>query len=132
MNGTMVPTMPAQPEHNLMEKGPNSNNLAAAAVSRHPVDNLQMTLNENPFHNLEYVRHAYGSALAMRLATEQKIAAEQHLAGAHPAGNLYRDVVTGNDVRLDFDDFLALPQNRPDVVEQAPHVVMESQLGMKM
>jgi len=127
----MIPSIPAQPEHKF-EDGPNSNNFAATAVGRHPVDDLQRTINENPFQNLEYVRHVYGSALAMRLATEQKIAGEQHIPGSVPIAraNLYKEVVSGQDVQLDFSDFLSLPQNCPDAVEKMPHSVMEAHLGM--
>jgi Proteasome maturation factor UMP1 len=116
----------------LMEVGPNGNNLAAAAASRHPVDDLQRTMQQNPFCNLDYVRHVYGSGLAMRLATEQKIAAQHEQRGAAgiPNSGLYRDIVAGRDVQLDFADFLSLPENRPDVMKSNPHAVMERQLGM--
>lgn len=115
----------------MMEVGPNGNNLASVAASRHPVDDLQRKLDVNPFQNLEYVRHVYGSGLAMRLATEQKVALEQERGAAGlPSSGLYRDIVTGNDVKLDFADFLSLPEYRPDVATISPHATMERRLGM--
>lgn len=126
-----IPVM--QQPASLMEAGPNGNNLAAQATARHPVDNLQRSLaRRNHTSELEFVRHVYGSGLAMVLATEQKIARQQDQKAVFPGStNLYRDTVTGNDVQLDFADFLSLPQNRPDFVKhEDPHRVMERQLGM--
>lgn len=115
----------------LMEAGPNANNLAASAATRHPVDDLQRTMQANPFLDLEFVRHVYGSGLAMRLATEQKIALQQDRgAMGLPSSGLYRDIVTGNDVKMDFADFLSLPSYRPDLSRESPHAAMERQLGM--
>ena len=115
----------------LMEVGPNGNDLASQAVARHPVDDLQRHLVANPFQNMEYVRSVYGSGLAMRLATEQKIAMEQERAGTNlPSANMYREICSGQDVQLDFGDFLSLPEYRPDAKKVNHHRIMESQLGM--
>jgi hypothetical protein len=113
----------------LMDGGLNSNHLAAQATARHPVDDLQRRRQADP-SSLEYVRHIYGSGLAMRLATERKIAAQQEDASPLTTTNLYREIVTGTDVALDFGDFLSLPEHRPDSVKETPHAFMERKLGM--
>lgn len=116
---------------NLMELGPNGNNLAAAAQSAHPVDAMQRRSVGSKTSHLEHVRHVYGSGLAMVLATEQKIAIQQErMAHGLPSSNLYRDIVSGTDVQLDFSDFLTLPENQPGLPKENPHKVMEYQLGM--
>lgn len=126
--------MPRIPEMHqpasLMERGLNSNNLAAHATARHPVDDMQRRRQTNPFESLEYVRHVYGSGLAMRLATEQKIANQFDDLTPLATTNLYREIVTGTDMQLDFGDFLSLPEHRPDMVKETPHAFMERKLGM--
>lgn len=110
--------------------GANSNNLAASTLSRHPVDDLQRKLHANPFEDLQAVRHIYGTGLAMRLATERKIAAQEENEAGLPSAGLYRDIVTGNDTRIDFKDFLSLPEHRPDATVESPHMRLEHKLGM--
>jgi hypothetical protein len=115
----------------LMEVGLNGNNLAATAQSAHPVDDLQRREAISSASHLEHVRHLYGSGLAMVLATEQKVAAQQErMAFGLPSSHLYRDVVAGTDVQLDFADFLTLPEHQPDLPKENPHKNMERQLGM--
>lgn len=85
-------------------------------------------------NNLNFVRSVYGSGLAMRLATEQKIAREQNLEARAPgleSSNLFGEIVSGRDTTIDFADYLSLPQNRPMVVKENPHAVIEHRLGMK-
>ena len=85
----------------------------------------------SPFCNLEFVRHVYGSGLAMRLATEQKIAREQDMAARAPgleSSNLFEEIVSGRDTTIDFSDFLALPQHRPSAPMENPHVLTERRL----
>ena len=123
-----IPEM--QQPASLMETGLNGHNLAAAATARHPVDNLQRARQSNPFESLEYVRSVYGSGLAMRLATEQKIAAQQDDVTPLAGTNLYREIVSGQDVQLEFGDFLSLPEHRPDMTKETPHAFMERKLGM--
>ncbi|KAL7573044.1 hypothetical protein ACA910_018736 [Epithemia clementina (nom. ined.)] len=128
----------------LMEHGPNSQNLATAAQARHPVDQMQRMQaargggGTTGSVDLELVRHVYGSGLAMRLATEQQMATqhEQALPLRHPtlsssSSSLYREIVTGQDMRLDFGDFLSRPEHEPDYnTRENLHVVAERKLGM--
>lgn len=70
----------------------------------------------------------------MRLATERKIS--QEMGGRGVAGlqssNLMHDILTGKDDKLDFGDFLSLPEHRPEQsrLESNPHSAMERKLGM--
>jgi hypothetical protein len=115
----------------LMEVGPNGNNLAVAARSAHPVDEMQRRAAVSNTSHLDHVRHIYGSGLAMVLATEQKIALQQdRMAAGLPSSQLYRDVVSGTDVQLDFTNYLSLPEYQPDITKENPHKSMERQLGM--
>lgn len=85
------------------------------------------------FEGLEFVRHVYGSGLAMRLATEQKIAREQDMLARAPgleSSNLYGEIVSGQDTKLQFSDFLSLPEFRPTLPMENPHMVMERRLNM--
>jgi hypothetical protein len=131
-SAAMIPIM--REPASLMELGPNGNNLAVAAASRHPVDHMQRVAPGPGQHrDLSFARHVYGSGLAMTLAIEQKIAAQHELtstAPGIPSSGLYGEIVTGNDTKLDFRDFLALPQYQPDLSKEVPHVAMERQLGM--
>ena len=85
------------------------------------------------FEGLEFVRRVYGSGLAMKLATEQKIAKEQDMLARAPgleSSSLYGDIVSGKDTTIQFSDFLSLPEYRPSVPKENPHVVMERRLGV--
>lgn len=125
----------------MMETGPNGSNLASAATARHPVDILQrQTVGMHPYRNIGFARHVYGSGLAMVLATEQKIANEERqqnrIIGLHRGGSIasnnsvYGDIVTGQDVNLEFTDYLSMPEYQPDLPKQNPHTAMERALGM--
>jgi Proteasome maturation factor UMP1 len=123
-----------------LEAGPNSNNLAAFANARHPVDSMQrqhVLGVRNPYRSLDFARQVYGSGFAMTLATEEKNAYEERrekqFVGLHLMGDtssVYGDIVSGQDVSIDFKDYLSLPDYRPDVPKQNPHSGMERALGM--
>ena len=122
----------------LMEHGPNSQNLAAMAQARHPVDQMQRREQQQPSGgvDLDFVRHVYGSGLAMRLTTEQKIAVQQEQASLVPlhhgsnSGSLYREIVTGQDMKLDFADYLSLPEHQPEMPRENLHLAAERKLGL--
>jgi Proteasome maturation factor UMP1 len=137
----------------VMHAGLNADRLSHSAASKHPVLHLQHQTND-PYRDLTSVRHVYGSALAMILATERSTAVQQaHMNQFHgraavgsavpmaSSASLYGEITHGNDVDLQFEDYLGLPQDRPDMasasggggggpMSQLPHTVMERQLRM--
>jgi hypothetical protein len=55
---------------------------------------------------LDFVRHVYGSHMAMRLATEKAVFSEPvHLPGI-PSSRIALQTVLGTDTTIDFSDFL--------------------------
>lgn len=119
---------------NMMESGPNGNNLAASTSQRHPVDDLQR--RSSLYDDLEDVRRIYGSGLAMRLATERQMASNVggRLPGMESAfidsSNVMMETVMGTDTKLDFGDVLSRPENRPAAKATNPHKAMEHKLGL--
>jgi len=94
--------------------------------------------------DLDAIRRLYGSALAMRLSTERRLAAGVggRLPGmdAAPDSRAMLESLTGDDMTIDFTDFLGLPENRPladsvalgngPVVDAGPHSAMEAKLNL--
>eukprot|EP00553_Chaetoceros_curvisetus_P004515 CAMPEP_0204617458 /NCGR_PEP_ID=MMETSP0717-20131115/4436_1 /ASSEMBLY_ACC=CAM_ASM_000666 /TAXON_ID=230516 /ORGANISM="Chaetoceros curvisetus" /LENGTH=139 /DNA_ID=CAMNT_0051630999 /DNA_START=67 /DNA_END=486 /DNA_ORIENTATION=+ len=124
----------------LLRRGPNSDNLAASAVQSHPVERMQNAQDSNSL-DLDAIRRLYGSALAMRLTTERQNASNVggRLPGldAHPNSNAMIDTLTGNDMNIDFGDYLNTSVNRPGVMhgssaqeKVAVHSAMEAKLGL--
>ena len=128
--------------------GLNSNNLAAQAVHSHPIDQMQRSShasshNSSSSLDLDSIRRLYGSALAMRLSTERHLASTVggRLPGldAHVNSKCMLDTLTGEDVSVEFGDYLNVVQER---VESSlgggggrkggdlPHGAMEVKLGL--
>uniref|UniRef100_A0A7S1VGR3 Proteasome maturation protein n=1 Tax=Grammatophora oceanica TaxID=210454 RepID=A0A7S1VGR3_9STRA len=134
MTSSTIPVM-SKPA-NTMQGGPNSNNLATQAQQGHPIQAMQE--ETNPFHDLEHVRRMYGSGLAMRLATERRMASEgassARLPGmSTPSSNIMFETLTGTDTQIGFEDYLSLPQNAPQInsfYANNPHAVMEHKLNL--
>ena len=67
--------------------------------------------------DIDSIRRLYGSALAMRLSTEQKMASQVggRLPGmdSNPNSNAMLDSLTGDDMNINFGDFLNVNANRP-------------------
>lgn len=82
----------------------------------------------------EEVRRLYGSGFAMKLATERRMAQDTSsmVAAGIPTSNMMQEILTGNDMKLGFEDVLNLPQHRPIYVkhQEDPHAMMERKLGM--
>lgn len=92
--------------------------------------------------DLDAIRRLYGSGLAMRLATERKMA--QNVGGrlmGHGmnnggAKNVMYEAVTGDDMTIQFGDYLNLEQNRPIVGLEGNdsnvgvHTAMERKFGL--
>lgn len=119
---------------NMMEEGPNSNNLASQGLQRHPVDEMQRAQQSNRFDDLEDVRRIYGSALAMRLATERQMAMNVggRLPGMDALGgpsNVMFETVMGTSTYIDFADFIGRPEDMPISSVKNPHAAMETKLG---
>ena len=76
----------------------------------------------------------YGAGMAMRLATERRMASEMGGRGVAglPSSNMMLDILTGNDMKLGFEDVLNQPDHRPIFVkhQEDPHAAMERKLGM--
>uniref|UniRef100_A0A7S2S6V2 Proteasome maturation protein n=1 Tax=Eucampia antarctica TaxID=49252 RepID=A0A7S2S6V2_9STRA len=139
MDSSSIPMMKSPAD--IMSCGPNGNNLAATAVRSHPIDRMQRVaaVSGGTALDLDAIRRLYGSALAMRLTTERSLASSVggRLPGmeAHPDSNAMLDALTGNDLSLQFEDFLNIPQHQPDnntsrVMETGPHAVMEARLAL--
>jgi hypothetical protein len=110
----------------------------------HTNQNKTASTGQSPL-DLDAIRRLYGSGLAMRLATERQMAKQVggRLPGldAHPDSRAMYETLTGEDVTLDFGDYLNLSKNRPEVGggnggggalggEEIPHAAMESRLGL--
>jgi hypothetical protein len=83
----------------------------------------------------EEVRRLYGSAFAMKLATERRMANEigGSIGGGIPSStNIMNDILSGRDQTIGFDDTLGLPEYRPifNKAQEDPHLAMERQLKM--
>ncbi|KAL3803415.1 hypothetical protein ACHAW5_001913 [Stephanodiscus triporus] len=137
--GNSIPVM--RKPSDAMSNGLNSSNLAALAMQRHPIDRMQRAnggngATESPL-DLDAVRRLYGSGLAMRLATERRLASNVggRLPGmdAHPDSRAMYETLTGDDLTIGFGDFLNVRRNRPEGgvgEERVPHDAMESRLRL--
>lgn len=112
----------------LMETGPSGLSLAVAAAERHPVDTLQRQglTGSSPYKNMNFIRLMYGSGLAMELTAERQIARREKAMGLDYIGGIYEDVVSGNDTSVQFADFMALPDNRPELPKSVFHISMKN------
>lgn len=76
--------------------------------------------NTNSSLDIDAIRRLYGSALAMRLVTERKLASDVggRLPGmdAHPNSQVMLDTLTGNDTQMNFAEFLNVKSDRANNV----------------
>jgi len=118
---------------NSFSSGVNGMNLSSNAMERHPIDRMQRACDSSMNNlDLDSVRRLYGSGLAMRLVTERKLAkdAVRRLPGL-PDSRTMLEVVTGDDLSIDFGDFLGVAGNRVDMpFAHGPHNAMEARLGI--
>mmetsp|Transcript_5177 Transcript_5177/g.6681 ORF Transcript_5177/g.6681 Transcript_5177/m.6681 type:complete len:144 (+) Transcript_5177:68-499(+) len=140
LNSSSIPIMRSPID--MMQNGPNSDNLAAGAVQTHPIDRMQKAhaMNANASLDIDAIRRLYGSALAMRLTTERKLASNVggRLPGmdANPDSQLMLDTLTGNDLNVDFGDFLNVQGDRVNTGRNVAqdkvlvHNAMEARLGL--
>jgi hypothetical protein len=95
--------------------------------------------------DLEKVRNIYGSGLAMRLATERRMASQVggRLMGQHGGGGQFTDsnamleTVARTDTTLDFGDVFSRPFDNPNLAigvnggkYENPHIFMEHKLNL--
>eukprot|EP00979_Chaetoceros_neogracilis_P008930 scaffold2006_cov283-Chaetoceros_neogracile.AAC.14 len=155
MDSSSIPVM--RSPNDIMTYGPNGDNLAAAAIQSHPQSNFKLesshitpslilpfTSSPSPTAttpttspDLDSIRRLYGSALAMRLTTERVHAANVggRLPGldAHPNSNIMLETLTGDDVTIDFGDYLNISTERAvDSMKgkSGVHDAMEARLGL--
>ena len=90
--------------------------------------------------DLDAIRRLYGSGLAMRLATERRMALKVggRLPGldATPDSRAMYETLTGDDLTIGFSDYLNLKKNMPEggdfggvAGDSIPHNSMEARLG---
>mmetsp|Transcript_5386 Transcript_5386/g.7398 ORF Transcript_5386/g.7398 Transcript_5386/m.7398 type:complete len:149 (-) Transcript_5386:83-529(-) len=133
---------------NYMAAGPNGDNLASSAMQMHPIDRMQRSGGSSSGFDLDSIRRLYGSGLAMRLATERHNAS--NVGGRLPGmdatqnSNAMIDTITGDDMTINFEDFLFVPGDRPEstimagngaggstaAVQIGPHAAMEAKLRL--
>uniref|UniRef100_A0A6U9XID0 Proteasome maturation factor UMP1 n=1 Tax=Pseudo-nitzschia australis TaxID=44445 RepID=A0A6U9XID0_9STRA len=124
-----------------MEVGPNGNNLATAAMRRHPIEELQRRQAAQRISFMgtdeeEEVRRLYGSGFAMKLATERRIGNQTTIGsiggGIPSSNNVMGDILSGRDMQIGFEDTLGVHEFRPTInkMHEDPHMVMERKLGM--
>ena len=148
-----IPVM-NKPVNNLMEVGPNGNNLQVQALQKHPVAELQgkwlrsllllycgLLSHKNTCSILliaSQQQHQHRTSFLGTPEEEEvrrlygsgfamKLATERRMA-LH--NNMALDILTGNHDKMDFGDVLSLPQHRPTAAMADPHRAMEEQLGM--
>ena len=89
--------------------------------------------------DLDAIRRLYGSGLAMRLATERSMAQKVggRLTGYNGSrNNIMLESLTGDDMNIEFGDYLNLEQNRPfeslsgNDANLGIHAVMETKLNL--
>jgi len=72
----------------------------------------------------------YGSALAMRLQSEEGMAAEVGRLPGLPSSGVMLETVRGEGATLDFGDVLNLPQDAPEAPAASLHDRAERMYGI--
>jgi len=90
--------------------------------------------------DIDAIRRLYGSGLAMRLVTERRMAQQVggRLLGYNGTSNsnVMLDSLTGDDMTIQFGDYLNLEQNRPiesmvgNDANLGIHTAMENKLNL--
>lgn len=120
-----------------LEADVNTGNYAIAVAERHPIDVLQQrdrgnggaaSATINPYQDMNFVRSIYGSGLAMEMAAERQYVQQERNMGMHKIGNMYEDIVLGNDTTIQYTDFMSLPDHRIELPKSVFHVSMDRQL----
>ena len=64
----------------------------------------------------------------MEMAAERQYVQKERNMGMHKIGNMYEDIVMGNDTTVQFTDFMSLPDHRIELPKSVFHVSMDRQL----
>ena len=133
-----TPKIPIYSQQDIaLEADVNTGNYAVAVAERHPIDVLQQrsrangaaaTSTINPYQDMNFVRSIYGSGLAMEMAVERQYVQQERNMGMHKIGNMYEDIVLGNDATIQYTDFMSLPDHRIELPKSVFHVSMDQQL----
>lgn len=82
-------------------------NLEHELKAPHPVASLEKSSREFEWESkLDMVRRTYGSAMAMRLATEKAVCSRHQRLPGLQFSNINLDTVLGTDTKIEFADFL--------------------------
>lgn len=95
----------------------------------HPVQTIERdaaTIEKTARRKL--MASAYGSALPMRLMMHEHMLSQCHRLPGLPSSFVGLDSYTGRDEKLDFEDFLNLPQDAPDMPRDQPRDILERTL----
>ncbi|KAJ1459006.1 hypothetical protein M885DRAFT_512142 [Pelagophyceae sp. CCMP2097] len=95
---------------------------------RHPLE-ARVKQNEREA-KLYDARVMYGSALAMRLASEDAMACEVGRLPGLPSSNVMFETVRGIDEQISFADILNIPQHAPEAPRVSIHALAERQFGI--
>ena len=131
--GDTTPKIPIYAKQDIaLEADVNTGNYAVAVAERHPIDVLQQrsaaATTINPYQDLNFVRSIYGSGVAMEMAAERQYVQKERNMGMHKIGNMYEDIVMGNDTTVQFTDFMSLPDHRIELPKSVFHISMDRQL----
>ena len=116
-------------------------NLKCTSLLKQNFQNKSQTVQQTSSSlDTDAIRRLYGSALAMRLTTERQNASSVggRLPGldAHPDSNVMYETLTGDDITIDFGDFLNTSGSRPEDFAASGsgrggvHSAMEARLGL--
>jgi len=100
-------------------------------TAQHPVKRIQSQSKHAMWSSkLESVRRMHGSHMAMKLATEKEMFDRSHRLVGLQSSSIGCQTLMGTDDKIDFSDFLNVPNQRPDVPKLDIHSQMEIKLGI--
>lgn len=115
----------------LHPEAPPGTTLKYSTSSLHPVQQIERDAKHLEISTKrKLMAAAYGSALPMRLMMQEHMLSQcQRLPGL-PSSYAGLHSLTGRDEKFDFEDFINLPQDSPDIPEKTPRQQLESILGV--
>lgn len=106
--------------------------LKYSSATLHPVQKIERDAKAIELRTRRKLKAAvYGSALPMRLTMHEHMLSQcQRLPGL-PSSYAGLESYTGRDETLDFEDFLNLPHEAPDMPREETREVLERVLNIK-